>query len=383
MQPMLPRRLALSAALLACALAGCRADLHAGTASDSEMSGTFYGELPSELYVDPDTVTSEYREFVSRLASTGPGSANKRALYERYVPIIGANGVLAGITELWPKCHSEGHDLGKVIYADVQDVDTALRICRDGCYSGCMHGVMMEAYAGARDPNDEDGHVTVDVEMVRKMMGDMCDTKTMKESYSPGDCAHATGHALMVLAEYDVDSAIAWCDEFSEEHMRYYCATGAYMEYVTEKNDDDVAANKPVLYPCESHKYPAACARYKMVHVIPRLVRGKNDIAKMQMSCKRLKDPYRIGCFHGLGNGFMGPLSKAKVTLSDVCGLGNDDETKACIDGAMERMSKFDRAAADAVCVTTENGSDERKECRAAVKRGMYDMKKDLGPYLH
>ena len=348
--------------------------------SDSEMGGAVFGDLPKELYVDPASVRAQLKEFQQEVKSLGPGTANKRALYEKYVPIIGANGVLAGITEVWPTCHSEAHDLGKVIFASVKHIDTALRICRDGCYSGCMHGVMMEAYAGTRDPKDPDGHAEVNVEMVKKMMNDMCNDATMKQSYSPGDCAHATGHALMVLAEYNVDHAINWCDEFPEEHMRYYCATGAYMEYVTEKDADDVAAHKSILYPCESHKYPAACARYKMVRVIPRLVRSKDDVPQMALSCKNLKDPYRIGCFHGIGNGFMPPIALGKLSLSDVCGPGNEEERAACIDGAMERMAKFDSTAAKNVC--TKIAGNDRQLCDAARTRGMYDMKKDISAYI-
>ncbi len=351
----------------------------ADDASRAEMNGRFYGDVSAVLFVDPSGVRNQYQEFIQKLRAIGPGSQNKRSLYEKYVPVIGANGVLAGITELWPTCHSEAHDLGKVIFADTKNIDTALRVCRDGCYSGCMHGVMMEAYAGVRDKNDPEGHVNV--EAVKMMMSDMCNAKTMKESYSPGDCAHATGHALMVLAEYNIDEAIGWCDEFPEDHMRYYCATGAYMEYVTENDAADVAAKKPLLYPCTDHKYPAACARFKMVHVIPRLVRSEADVSKMALGCQHLKDPYRIGCFHGLGNGFMPPLVEKKLTLEQVCGPGNSDERAACIDGAMERMAKFDPAGARSVCAAMKDTRD-RAVCDASEKRGMYDMQKDLSPYI-
>lgn len=344
------------------------------------MTGNFYGEVPAQLFVDPAAVQRQSGEFLGKLKALGPGSIGKRSLYEEYVPVIGANGVLDGITKLWPTCHSEAHDLGKVIYASTQDVDLSLRICHDGCYSGCMHGVMMEAYAGARDKTDPEGHVNPEV--VRMMMQDMCSKKSMKESYSPGDCAHATGHALMVLAEYDIDTAIGWCDQFDEDHMRYYCATGAYMEYVTEKDRADVEAKKPILYPCESHKYPAACARYKMVHVIPRLMRSKADVTKMAMGCQHLKDPYRIGCFHGIGNGFMPAIAKQQLTIAEVCGMGNEDEAAACIDGAMERMAKYSPDAATAVCKSVEERS-QRRLCNEARERGMYNMEKDLSPYLH
>lgn len=252
-----------SAALLAsCTAAGIPINDEAG-----EMSGNFSGEISSVLFVDPATVTTEYSSFTEQLNIIGR-VASKRALYEEYVPIIGANGVLAGIEDLWPKCHSEGHDLGKVIFEHTADVGTALRVCRDGCYSGCMHGVLMEAFAGARTDATEDTEQHVDVEIVKEMMDEICAGKTMVSSYSPGDCAHATGHALMVLTDYAVTQAVDYCDEFSSEHMRYYCATGAYMEYVTENDADDVQSGRSIPVIPASIPRRARGTRWSMSSVV-------------------------------------------------------------------------------------------------------------------
>ncbi|MBI5155681.1 hypothetical protein HZA45_00245 [Candidatus Peregrinibacteria bacterium] len=332
------------------------------------------------LFVDPATVKEERMRFQETLKAWGRTTGGKRSLYQQHIGIIGANGVLDGIEALWPKCHSEAHDLGKIIYAGVRDIGTALRVCRDGCYSGCMHGVLMEAFAGARDADDPEGHI--DVTVVKEMMDDICsDNTTMTSAYSPGDCAHATGHALMVLADYDVAEAVGWCDAFDGTHMRYYCATGAYMEYVTEHDGDDVKAKKNTLYPCDTNRYPAACMRYKMVHVVARLIRKKTDVPKMAKACHALGDPFRLGCMHGMGNGFMGLIASGKIALSAVC-TGEADEQAACIDGAMERMAKYHPERAQEVCGSLKGDSVNRRICEQATERGMYDMKKDLTPYL-
>jgi len=196
---------------------------------EGEMTGTFSGDVSTVLFVEPSGVKQEYGAFKGKLKTTG--SRGKRDLYTEYVPIIGANGVLAGIEELWPKCHTQGHDLGKVIYEKTKDVGVSLRVCRDGCYSGCMHGVLMEAFAGARAGADVDPEQHVDIDLVKSTMDRICADDTMTAAYSPGDCAHAVGHAMMVLAEYVVPTAIAYCDEFSEDHMRYYCATGVRLQH--------------------------------------------------------------------------------------------------------------------------------------------------------
>lgn len=345
------------------------------------MTGNFSGDVSTVLFVEPSTITQEYNAFTSKLQAMGRSAKGKRALYEQYVPVIGANGVLAGIEELWPKCHSEGHDLGKVIYAKTEDVSVSLRVCRDGCYSGCMHGVLMEAFADARDRSDPEGHV--DAEIVKKNMEEICSKNTtMTSAYSPGDCAHAVGHAMMVLADYRVNDAVAYCDEFSEEHMRYYCATGAYMEYVIESDREDVAAGEGVFYPCDVGNYPAACARYKMVHVISRAMKENADVRKLVRSCNQLSGKYRLGCYHGAGNGFMSALVAGRVTLEDVCGTETGaDERFACIDGAMERMAKYHPERAADVCRTLTHGTADRRTCEDSIDRGMYDMQKDLRLY--
>lgn len=365
-----------------CLLASCAKAVTSPSGDDGgEMTGTFGSEISQVLFVDPVSTTRQRNELIEALKTRGNRAA-ARSLFEQYVAVIGANGVLQAIETVWPKCHSEAHDLGKIIFAKTKDIGTALAVCRDGCYSGCMHGVLMEAFAGARTSTSDDPEQHVDVGLVKKMMDDICAEKTMIQSYSPGDCAHATGHALMVLADYVAPRAIEYCDEFGTDAMRYYCATGAYMEYVTEEDAHDVELKRRPLYPCDVGKYPAACTRYKMVHVVRRLIKTLPDVAKLMRSCDELDRHNQIACYHGAGNAFMPVIAQRKITLSQVCGLTDDADLRyACIDGAMERMSKYHTTRANDVCETV-SGTD-RQTCDAAVRRGMYDMKKDLSLYLN
>lgn len=335
-----------------------------------------------ELFVDPSSVQRERNDFRANLKKSGRMTAGKRDFYARAVPVIGANGVLDVITELWPKCHSEAHDLGKVIFADVRDIGTALRVCRDGCYSGCMHGVLMEAFGGARDSDDPDGHV--DVALVRGMMNDLCDkNETMTSSYSPGDCAHAVGHALMVLSDYVINEAVTLCDEFASKPMAYYCATGAYMEYVSERDRGDTTAGRSLFYPCDTHRYPAACARYKMVHVVGRTYRNFSSIRALASACEELSGFWRLGCFHGLGNGFMGLIATGKVAIDDLCLLPSmtHDDRFVCVEGAIERMAKYHPERAREVCANDLKGW-EQEVCAHSIEQGMYNMEKDFSLYI-
>jgi hypothetical protein len=207
--------------LAAFALTSCTSVGTLSSDDTGEMSGNFGDEISSILFVEPSGVRTEYNQFKEKLRTIGRNGKNKRALYTEYVPVVGANGVLAGIEELWPKCHSEGHDLGKVIFEKTKDVGTSLRVCRDGCYSGCMHGVLMEAFASARSDATVDAEQHVDIALVKTMMDDICKGDIMTSAYSPGDCAHATGHALMVLSDYLVSDAIRVRDRTRHGRRHY------------------------------------------------------------------------------------------------------------------------------------------------------------------
>ncbi len=341
---------------------------------DHEM-GDSSSKSSGLLHVDPEQVAQKRSEFAVELRKT---VKNKRSLYEEYIDVIGANGILDGIEKLWPKCHSEAHDLGKVIYAKLNNIGQSLSVCADRCYSGCMHGILMEAFSAYRVPDDPDGHI--DVEKLKPAMAELCfRDKEMVSSYSPGDCAHGLGHALMFLSGYDVPEAVEGCELFEEPHMVYYCATGAYMEYVTENDKEDVKTQS-LFYPCDEFDYPAACFRYKMVHVANRHYKNKGQVAELISECEKFDGKFRLGCFHGLGNGHMPAIASGKMKISDVCLTGSEDEKFMCIEGSIERMAKYHRSLALRACNSLEGKHNDI--CMTAVGYGMYNMEKDLSMYM-
>lgn len=331
------------------------------------------------LYRDPALVQAEREDFLPRLKKLGRSSTNKRPLYEEMIDIIGANGILDGIEELWPKCHSEAHALGSVIQAREGNIGTALRVCGDGCYSGCMHGVLMEVFSAARNPDDPQGHI--DLTLLKSAMQEVCFTnETMLSLYSPGDCAHGVGHAMMFLVDYAIPQAIALCEILERPAMVYYCATGAYMEYMGEREKED-AKKRSLLYPCDTYKYPAACARYKMIYVLRRHLQKKRPIEELINECERLEGKFRLGCFHGLGNSFMGRIRTGRFSIKEICLEGTKEDQFFCIEGAMERMAKYYEKRAREVCKDLQEGQN-RKTCLTAVDHRMYNMEKDLTLYL-
>lgn len=347
---------------------------------ESEMGQQQQRQIGGKLFVEPASVREEKKDFLEELRRLGRSSQNKRPLYETYIDVIGANGILDGVEALWPKCHSEAHALGSVIHERVGDIGTALRICADGCYSGCMHGVLMKALSAAEDPNDPEGHVNL--ALLKDMVSTLCfANEAMTTSYAPGDCAHGVGHALMFLADYDAPMALELCRAFDQSAMDYYCATGAYMEYMGEREKEDAEdERKGLLYPCDTYDYPAACARYKMVHVLRRHRSNNGTIAELVRACEKLSGTFRLGCFHGLGNASMGRIRSGKISVAEVCLHGDEQERFVCIEGAMERMTKYHPDRAQEIC--NELTRTNRETCRTAVAHGMYNVEKDLSLYL-
>lgn len=336
---------------------------------------TMPGNGNSQLFVDPQRVQRERAEFVTRLRDAGP---HRRALFEGYIDMIGANGILDGIEQLWPGCHEQAHDLGRLVHRRVHDIATSLRVCADRCNSGCMHGVLMAAFG---ETPEADQRQPPEPSNLKSMMHDVCYRHPeMIASYSRGDCAHGVGHALMFLMGYDVGRAIGACNQFREPAMRYYCATGAYMEYVVERDPED-AKYRSLFYPCDTFEYPAACGRYKVGYVAGRHYGAARTPAALVNECEKLSGKFRRACFHGVGNAHMSVIAGGKISLSEVClRAGNKDEQFVCIEGAIERMAKYHEPRARQVC--DELLGSDRGTCFGAVKNGMYSMTKDLSLYL-
>ena len=302
------------------------------------------------------------------------------ALYEQFLPRIGANGLREGIKTVFPGCHDEAHDLGKVIFSKLRDVGASLESCADACASGCMHGVLMQFFTNGRpmDPSSHQHSAQLTTADVAGQIPTFCDSPALTRMYSPGDCAHGVGHAAMFLSKYEVPAAIDLCERFPSYPLRYYCATGAYMEYRLTRSPADYPLHGG-LYPCSASPYPSACFRYVMTNTIQWHFARGGTLETLQNQCAALSGKYRLGCFHGIGNALVPRISRGRLTAAQACGAGSRDDQTVCIEGVMERLGKFQPAIAAERC---EPLTDWRRGvCQAAASRKMYDMTKSFALY--
>jgi hypothetical protein len=333
----------------------------------------------SILHIPLEQTVLARQEFVRAFGTTDP--RHTWALYEQFLPRIGANGIGQAIQVAHPFCHSEAHELGRLIFSKLHDVGTSLESCADACTSGCMHGVLMQFFA-ASGPTGGSSHqhaAQLTAADVAARIPTFCESATLTRMYLPGDCAHGVGHAVTFLSSYDISAGIDLCERFPSYALRYYCATGAYMEYWTNPRSRSDYPIDDTLHPCEKVRYPAACFRYMMTNPTRWRYAKNARLERTEEQCARLNGKYRLGCFHGIGFAQVLTVAYGGRSVAKVCGFGSREDQTVCLDGAMERLGKFSPTVAAARCATL---TDWRREvCQAAASRKMYDTSKSFAMY--
>ncbi|HEY8105121.1 MAG TPA: hypothetical protein VIE46_03380, partial [Gemmatimonadales bacterium] len=283
---------------------------------------------PPARPVDSATLARFRTEYLSAPAAL--------PVFERYLPTLSAAAMIGFLEHHYPSCHARSHDLGKALFSASGDLGTALQECGTGCTSGCMHGVVAQAFG-----NEEVGTIT-------STMNRFCLEGEVARLYKPGNCAHTMGHALMVVTNGDVPHSIDGCLGFAQTPMAYYCASGVYMEkLVTGPRPRPAPPGSSVHVPCDSEPlFPAACYRYQGVVLVATL--GDRDRAASE--CLRLDGPRRRGCFHGLGYAAMAMVFDQPETLAAACARGDREDRTACIEGTIEKVADVNEQRARAAC---------------------------------
>lgn len=281
-----------------------------------------------------------------------------RAVFDKYIPLLGASVLLDFIEETFPVCHGQSHDLGKALFAASNDLGSALRECGTRCTSGCMHGAVGEAF-GSSSP-----------EAISAQMNTFCGEGEMARLHKPGNCAHGLGHALMFVNAGDVRKSIDACLGFRSEPMQYYCATGVFMEKIL--TGPKPATPPPSIHsPCDEETlFPSACYRYKAAD----LLRLRGDAMGLTLECLGLEGPTKLGCFHGLGAALTTVVFSDPARIGSICSKGDRNDRIACIEGVIEKLADHDQNRAALACRSI--GGDMRKVCEDALREKMYSLTK-------
>lgn len=273
--------------------------------------------------------------------------------------------MLDAVEQTYPACHAESHQLGAAIYAATGDVETALTRCDTRCSSGCMHGVVSEAFGGSTPDS------------IARRMNHFCAEGEMARLHSRGNCAHGVGHALMFVNQGDTRRSVDDCLGFVQEGMQYYCATGVFMERFI-RDSVTGAPGTSTLSPCDEETlFPGACYRYKGAQLW--YASGSPDAVTAE--CSRLEGLQRRGCFHGLGYAAITTVLADPEAIVRLCGRGERDDRVVCTEGVIEKLADLKEGRARAACAFIED--DLRPVCDAAVERKMYGLDKPTFPLYY
>jgi len=281
-----------------------------------------------------------------------------RPVFEKYLPLLGSAALLDFLEEIYPACHAQAHDLGKALFAASKDLGASLRACGTRCTSGCMHGVVGEAFGGET------------LAVITMQMNTFCAEGEMAQLHKPGNCAHALGHALMFVNSSNVGKSVDACLGFTNPAMQYYCATGVYMEkLLTGAKPSTLLPSRHS--PCDEETlFPAACYRYKAVKLLDSLVTP----TRLARECLRLADAQRLGCFHGLGHAVKEVVFKDPAQLATLCQQGTQNDKIMCIEGAIEKLADYDAERAKRACAFLSDAL--QPVCNRAVTDKMYSLTK-------
>jgi hypothetical protein len=284
----------------------------------------------------------------------------RRKVLEAWIPRLGVGGLLEALEGGFPSCHDHAHELGKVAYATTRDMPEVLRVCQTRCVSGCMHGVLMEAFT------ERPG-------ALRARIATLCDGEAFRQIHKKGDCVHGVGHGVAYVSDYDIPRALKLCEAVGEPAYQYYCASGAYMQlFMTFQKQISARADH---YPCdEAKRFAAACYRYKVFFMLARAASRGEGLEAVAKECLGLPARVQPACLHGIGHASVGLVGQAPARIHDVCERGPAAAQWLCIQGVVEKLAELDEPAARRVCAELRGKNAE--VCEEATRNKLYGTRK-------
>ncbi len=241
--------------------------------------------------------------------------------------------------------HLAVHQVG--FYAYNKYGTEAILHCKDYFLYACYHGALIEA---ATDQG---------LETIAKM-ADTC--KASAGRYF--QCAHAVGHAILAMWNYDLPEALADCDEIFEKETQFSgalssCHNGAFMENLFGVHDwgTDNAPKREWLkdddpyFPCTAfdEKYQQGCWLNQAARIYAL---NNGDIAKTREQCEQIGNPkYTEWCIDNLARQIH-PITAGQVgKVYELCRqVGPYWQEKCVVVNAGSYYSVGDPQTAIAVC---------------------------------
>ena len=65
-------------------------------------------------------------------------------IIQKYYSLMGPSALLGAIESTYSHCHSQGHNIGKVVYLRTGSLNASFDVCGKACLGGCFHGAIMQ-----------------------------------------------------------------------------------------------------------------------------------------------------------------------------------------------------------------------------------------------
>ena len=315
------------------------------------------------------------------------GEREKRPVFEKYINELGPTTMLDILESHYPGCHSQAHELGRTIFAQTKNIEESFTTCSTRCSYACFHGVLMEIFADStaqkdvihNHPEGTTDHLHVETEDIITKARIVCDDLGNTDDTVKGACVHGLGHGFTLLFPDNLTSALDLCNTiYKDAASRFYCASGVFMQRDLDRGAQDAQSANP-LYPCDTFTdIPAACYAFKITRLVYEQNYQDDDIIKL---CLSLPTHERRGCFMGYGFHNYIPLLENPELLGELCGTGDTNDKKMCIDGAVLQATLFDQYNLQPACESlTDN--ELRQWCQDAVVQRVYSYDHSYDLYV-
>jgi len=278
-------------------------------------------------------------------------------LVRKYYNVIGPKAILDAVVNKKTFCHHICHNIGYVIMEQEKDFTKSMEICGDRCSSACFHGVVRNLGSNnmlLKPHKHKNDNIHSHIDDENEILADLCLDQGIVESNNTFVCMHGLGHAITLLEDYNISSAVDRCNNIfldSGKENGFICATGVFMERngLFWKNDMNVS----FTYPCDEAKdHPSACYGLKVI----RLVGGGMDFNKIVDICSELNSSQRNGCFSGIGRASAAQYwqnffkRKGNWQIDVACSYGTIQNQQMCVQGYIMKINEFLVGAKNANC---------------------------------
>ena len=239
--------------------------------------------------------------------------------------------------EVFSKCHTETHFLGREGYRLTGNLSDSFNQCNFTCHGGCYHGVMEQFFV-------EEGLVGAEEKQVKKILKTACGKEENYPVFQEyGECIHGLGHASMLITGTNLVLSLGFCDELGSVSEREACYSGVFMENSSSSTETaphptNFIKKEDPMYPCNilEEKYLNICYGYQSSYFYQ--LSGSDWQGTVDL-CNQVPEDYRHNCFTVYGSNQVGNAQDMSVWVKNCRLIKKEEYQDVCISGIVNSLA--------------------------------------------